>query len=102
MARVIILVPNYNREASLRQCLESALAQSLDDWRLVVGDNASEDGSADVVRSFGDPRIRLVQRERNIGYMENTNQLLAEADSELVAFLHSDDWWEPDYLATMV
>src|SRR5207253_4557312 len=102
MARVIILVPNYNREGSLRQCLESALAQSLDDWRLVVGDNASEDGSADVVRSFGDPRIRLVQRERNIGYMENTNQLLAEADSELVAFLHSDDWWEPDYLATMV
>ena len=101
-ARVTILVPNYNREASLRQCLESVRAQRFDDWRLVVGDNASTDGSVEVVRSFRDPRIRLVQRERNVGYMENTNLLLAEADSELVAFLHSDDWWEPEYLATMV
>ena len=102
MARVTILVPNYNREASLRQCLESVRAQRFDDWRLVVGDNASEDGSAEAVRSFRDPRIRLVQRERNVGYVENTNLLLAEADTELVAFLHSDDWWEPEYLATMV
>jgi hypothetical protein len=102
MARVTILVPNYNREASLRQCLGSVRAQKFDDWQLVVGDNASEDGSAEVVRSFTDPRIRLVQRVRNVGYVENTNLLLAEVDSELVAFLHSDDWWEPEYLATMV
>ncbi len=102
MARVTILVPNYNREASLRQCLESVLEQRFQDWRLVVGDNASEDGSADVVRSSGDPRIRLVRRERNVGYVENTNLLLTEANGELVAMLHSDDWWESDYLTRMV
>jgi glycosyltransferase involved in cell wall biosynthesis len=103
MARVTILLPNYNRKTSLRQCLESVLAQRFQDWRLVVGDNASDDGSADVVRSFSDSRIRLVRRERNVGYVANTNLLLGEADdSELIAILHSDDWWEPEYLATMV
>jgi glycosyltransferase involved in cell wall biosynthesis len=102
MARVTILVPNYNREASLRQCLEAVLAQKFQDWRLVVGDNASEDGSADVVRSLRDPRIRLLRRERNVGYVENTNLLLAEVDGEFAAMLHSDDWWESDYLTRMV
>jgi glycosyltransferase involved in cell wall biosynthesis len=102
MARVVVLLPNYNREASLRQCLEAVRVQRFDDWRVVVGDNASEDGSAEVVRSFRDPRIGLVCRERNVGYVENTNRLLADADGELVAILHSDDWWEPEYLARMV
>jgi hypothetical protein len=102
MSRVTILVPNYNRETSLRQCLESVLAQRFEHWRLVVGDNASEDGSLQVVRSFGDRRMSIVRRERNVGYIRNTNLLLAEADGELVAFLHSDDWWERDYLSRMI
>ncbi len=102
MPRLTILVPSYNREASLRQCLEAAVAQTFRDWHLVVGDNASEDGSRDVVRSFDDKRIRLVSRERNVGYINNTNLLLDEVDGELVAMLHSDDWWEPDYLSRMV
>ena len=102
MPRITILVPNYNRESSLRQCLQSVLAQTFTDWRMVVGDNASEDRSADVVRTFADPRIRLIQRKRNLGYIQNTNLLLEEADTEFVAFLHSDDWWEPQYLHRMV
>lgn len=102
MPRLTILVPNYNREAALRQCLEAALAQTFHDWHLVVGDNASEDGSREVVRSFSDERIRLVSREHNLGYIKNTNLLLDEVDTELVAMLHSDDWWEPDYLSRLV
>jgi glycosyltransferase involved in cell wall biosynthesis len=102
MSLLTILVPNYNRAASLRRSLESARAQTFQDWRLVVGDNASEDDSAGIVASFPDSRIKLVRRERNVGYIHNTNLLLNEADTELVAFLHSDDWWEPDYLGRMI
>src|SRR5919204_322353 len=63
MSLLTILVPNYNRAASLRRSLESARAQTFQDWRLVVGDNASEDDSAGIVASFPDSRIKFVRRE---------------------------------------
>jgi GT2 family glycosyltransferase len=102
MSRVTVLVPTYNREALLPACLDSIRAQTYPDWAAVVGDNASTDGSADVVRSLHDPRIELVCREQNVGYVRNTNALLENVDTEFVAILHSDDRWEPDFLARMV
>ena len=102
MSRVTVLVPTYNREALLPGCLESIRAQTYTDWKAVVGDNASTDGSADIVRAMGDPRFELVLRAENVGYVRNTNMLLDGVDTELVAILHSDDWWEPDFLARLV
>ncbi len=102
MPRVTVLVPTYNREESLPRCLESVLAQSYGDWQLIVGDNASEDRTPDIIASLRDPRVRLVRRDQNVGYVRNHNLLLDEVDSEFVAFLHSDDWWEPHYLRQMV
>src|SRR5438309_1161979 len=102
MSYVTILVPNYNRAAFLPACLESIRAQTFTDWRVVVGDNASTDRSREVVRSLGDPRFELVCRPENVGYIRNTNLLLNEVDSEFVAVLHSDDWWEPDFLERLV
>jgi hypothetical protein len=102
MGRVTVLVPTYNREALLPACLESIRAQTYTDWKAVVGDNASTDGSADIVRAMGDPRFELVLRAENVGYVRNTNMLLDGVDTELVAILHSDDWWEPDFLARLV
>ena len=97
-----MLVPNYNRASFLPRCLASIRAQTFDDWRVVVGDNASTDGSAEVVRAFGDPRFRVVKRLVNVGYIRNTNLLIDEVDTELVAILHSDDWWERDFLKELV
>ena len=102
MSRVTVLVPTYNREALLPACLESIRAQTFTDWKAVVGDNASTDRSVEIVRSLGDPRFELVCRSENVGYVRNTNLLLDNVDSELVAILHSDDWWEPDFLARLV
>ncbi len=97
-----MLVPNYNRETLLPTCLESIRAQTFDDWRAVIGDNASTDRSADVVRSLREPRFELVCRPENLGYIRNTNLLLERVDSEFVAILHSDDWWEPTFLEQLV
>lgn len=102
VSRVAVLVPTYNREALLPACLESIRAQTFTDWTAVVGDNASTDGSARIVLSMGDPRFQLVRRPENVGYVRNTNLLLDIVDSELVAILHSDDSWEPDFLARLV
>jgi glycosyltransferase involved in cell wall biosynthesis len=102
MTRVTVLVPTYNRESLLPACLESIRAQTFTDWKAVVGDNASTDGSVEIVRALDDPRFELVCRSKNIGYVRNTNLLLDNVDTELVAILHSDDWWETDFLARMV
>ncbi len=102
MSRVTVIIPNYNREDHLAKCLQSLLAQTYTDWRAVVGDNASTDGSVQVVRSFADPRLQLVSRPQNVGYIRNTNLLIDDVASEFVAILHSDDWWEPDFLQHMV
>lgn len=102
MSRVVVVVPNYNREAYLPTCLQSIRAQTFTDWRVVVGDNASTDRSVEIVRSFGDPRFQLVCRPENVGYIRNTNLLINEVDTEFVAILHSDDWWEPDFLRRLV
>lgn len=102
MTRVSVLVPTYNGAAFLRQCLRSVLQQTVDDWTVVVGDDASVDETEAVVASFADPRIRFIRRPRNVGCYSNINLLLAEADSEYVAILNQDDWWEPTFLATML
>jgi glycosyltransferase involved in cell wall biosynthesis len=97
-----VIIPNFNRESHLPRCLQSLLAQSFTDWRAVVGDNASTDGSVEVVRSFADPRLQLLCRPHNVGYIRNTNLLIHDADTDFLAILHSDDWWEPDFLEQMV
>jgi glycosyltransferase involved in cell wall biosynthesis len=102
MSRVTVLIPNYNNARYLRQCLASVLGQTARDWTAVVGDNASTDQSVDVVTALADPRVRLVRRETTISWVANVNQLLREAgDSEYVAVLHADDWWEPAFVETM-
>jgi glycosyltransferase involved in cell wall biosynthesis len=98
----VVVVPNYNREAHLPNCLESIRAQTFTDWRAVVGDNASTDRSVEVVQSFADPRFQLICRPVNVGYVRNTNLLINDVDAEFVAILHSDDWWEPDFLRRLV
>ena len=103
MSRVTVLIPNYNRSVTLDQCLRSVIAQSYTDWTVVVGDNASTDDSVALVERIADRRIRLVRRPRTIGWVANLNLLLGEVSgSEYIAVLHSDDWWEPDFLATTV
>lgn len=102
MSRVAVLIPNYNNGRFLRQCLDSVRAQQVD-WLAVVGDNASTDDSMAVLGSIQDPRIRVVQRPRTIGWVANVNLLLAEVtEADYVAVLHADDWWEPAFLSTMV
>jgi len=102
VSRVTVLVPNYNQSAYLRQCLQSVRAQTLSDWQVVVGDNASTDSSLSVIESLDEPRIRTVRRPRTIGWIANVNLLLAEASTPYVAILHADDWWEPKFLETTV
>lgn len=95
-----VVVPLYNKAKSIGMCIESILKQEMGDFELVVVDDGSTDGGADVVKSFDDARIRLV-RKRNGGVSSARNRGVAEARGEWVAFLDGDDVWNRFHLQTL-
>ena len=100
--KLTVGIPTFNRARWLRETIESVLAQSFTNFRLIVSDNASEDDTPDVVRSFSDARIDYVRSERNVGAIENFNRLIELADTEFFVLLPDDDVLYPGHLAAAV
>lgn len=89
----------FNRATLVRAAIESVLAQECQDYELVLVDDASTDGSAEVIRKYAD-RSTIVVREQNGGEMAARNTAMEHARGEYVCFLDSDDIWFPWTLAT--
>jgi glycosyltransferase involved in cell wall biosynthesis len=100
--KVTVVIPVYNREKYVRDAIDSILAQTFTDFELLVIDDGSTDGSQKVVRSYGDPRIRLVCNERNQGIPKTRNTGIRLARGEYLAFLDSDDQACPERLRKQV
>jgi glycosyltransferase involved in cell wall biosynthesis len=86
----------------LDQALRSALDQIYQDFVILVGDNSESDATEHLVASLGDPRIRYHRNRPQLGPMGNWLDLIKRAETPLVASLHDDDTWQPDYLASVV
>lgn len=88
-----IIIPMYNAQQYVSQCIESLLCQSMKDFEIVVVDDGSKDKSAEIVRSFmqSDSRVRLVSQE-NGGQSKARNRGFKESRGEYVIFLDSDDF----------
>ncbi len=97
MARTAVIVPCYNSERYLRPAVESALAQEQQDCEILCVDNGSSDSTLAILESYGG-RVRVIHETRR-GAPCARNAGIRQADSEFVAFLDSDDYWEPEKLA---
>jgi teichuronic acid biosynthesis glycosyltransferase TuaG len=97
MPRVSVIIPAYNAEAYIAEAVRSVEAQTYLDWEVVVCDDGSTDGTADVVGRFGE-RVKHVRNARNSGPAEARNLAVAHSSGELLAFLDADDLWLPEYL----
>lgn len=101
--RVSVLIAAYDAAPFIEATLESALGQTFGDLEVLVIDDGSRDGTADVVRrvAASDPRLRLIEQE-NRGLSATRNRGIAEAQGSLIAFLDHDDLWHPEKLALQV
>jgi glycosyltransferase involved in cell wall biosynthesis len=99
---VSVCVPSYNSEHHLAATIESVLAQSLEDFELIIVDDCSSDRSAEVARRFDDPRIRVLVNESNIGAAANWDRACGMASGEFVKLLCGDDLMYPTCLETQV
>jgi glycosyltransferase involved in cell wall biosynthesis len=99
---ISVVIPVYNRAGAIRKCLESILRQTFSPLEVIVVDDCSTDATADIVRSFSDPRVRCIVLEKNSGAQAARNRGIREAKGEWIAFQDSDDEWLPDKLERQV
>lgn len=91
--KVSLLIPVYNGERNLVQCLDSVLAQDFRDLEILVSDDHSSDDSVGIVRNYAarDQRIRWWTNSRNAGLTANSNLCLKAAQGDYIKFVHQDD-----------
>lgn len=99
---VSIIMPSYNTANFISESIRSVIAQTYTDWELIIVDDCSTDRTDEVVASFRDSRIRYFKNEKNSGAALTRNRALREARGEWIAFLDSDDLWEPEKLERQI
>ncbi|ELZ10994.1 family 2 glycosyl transferase [Halovivax asiaticus JCM 14624] len=95
MPTVSVVIPTYNRAALLSRAIDSVLAQTADDFELLVVDDGSTDDTEAVVTGYRDDRVRYIAHDTNRGANQARNTGIDAADGDFVAFLDSDDEWRP-------
>ncbi|MCJ8519274.1 glycosyltransferase involved in cell wall biosynthesis [Pseudorhizobium tarimense] len=103
--RVSVLVPAFNAEAFLAECLDSILGQDVEGLQIVVSDDASTDRTADILRSYeaGHPTIvHALYQQKNLGIARNCNEILRSCEGQYIALFAGDDVMLPGKLSTQM
>ena len=100
--RVSVVMPAYNSHDTIRESVESVLAQSEDDLELIVVDDGSPEPLEGALTNLVDKRVQLVRHDRNRGIPAARNTGLRLARAGFLAYLDSDDLWEPEYVRTVL
>jgi glycosyltransferase involved in cell wall biosynthesis len=102
--RLTVGLPVYNGENYLAESLEALLGQTYQDYELIISDNASTDGTAEICHRYEkqDARIRYIRQPHNIGCAPNHNYLVAQARGELFKWASHDDLYARDLLERCV
>ena len=99
-ALVEVVIPTYNQADFLRVALQSVTAQDHQNWVATVVNNLSSDHTHNVVHELADSRIRIVDFANHGVIAASRNLAIRDSRADFIAFLDSDDWWQPMKLST--
>ena len=101
ISEILVFVPTYNSEKHLRQCLDSVLQQTFQDWQCVISDDASTDKSVEIAKEYEkkDTRFKVLTHEKNVGAANNWNRAKENNNSFATKILCADDYIFHDSLA---
>jgi glycosyltransferase involved in cell wall biosynthesis len=97
---VSIITPSYKSFRFISQTIESVLAQTYQNWEMIIVDDVSPDNSNEIIEEYSkkDSRIKLIKLEQNSGPAVARNRAIEEAQGRYIAFLDADDLWKPEKL----
>ena len=102
MPLVTVVIPTYNRADMVKTAIDSVLAQTFNDYEIIVVDDCSVDHTREIVASYGD-KVKFIQLDANSGSSAKPrNTAIREARGKYIALLDSDDMWMPTYLEKVV
>jgi glycosyltransferase involved in cell wall biosynthesis len=96
--KVTVGISFFNSEKTLGAAMRSVLAQSRQDWELILVNDGSTDRSLEIARSIRDPRVRVVSDGENLGFATRLNQITRMASGEYIARMDADDLMHPERL----
>jgi hypothetical protein len=94
-------MPAYNAGRYIAKAIDSVLAQTLQDWELIIVDDGSTDDTFSIVAAYSDPRIRCLHQQ-NQGPAAARNRGVQHSDGQFLAFLDADDWWDQHCLESLL
>ena len=96
---ISVLLPAYNAEDYILQSVQSVLAQTLEDFELIVVDDCSTDGTGELLASIRDPRLRVMRNSANLGIVGSLNRAMTAARGRFIARTDADDYCLPTRFA---
>lgn len=96
MAKISIIIPVYNVEKYLQQCIDSLLSQTLSDIEIICIDDASQDASGKILNDYAarDDRMKVIHADENMGTLRARIKGITDAAGQYVMFVDSDDYLE--------
>lgn len=101
MPVVSVIIPSYNAESWLKECLDSVLAQTITDIEVIVVDDGSKDATAEMAVNSGDARVTVIRQE-NRGQSAAINAGVRASSGTYIKIVDSDDWINPDHLESQL
>lgn len=100
--KLSICLPTYNGEETVAKTIENILAQSYQNFEIIVNDDCSTDKTGEIVKSFEDKRIKFFKNEKNLGYGDNLNTFKEKVRGEIMVMMAQDDLMLKDALAKIM
>ncbi|MBS0860897.1 glycosyltransferase family 2 protein [Providencia rettgeri] len=91
-------MPAFNAENTITDSVNSILKQTYQDFRLYIINDFSQDNTKEIISKFTDYRITVIHNEKNLGVAQSRNKAISRCNGKYIAFLDSDDLWEPEKL----